>query len=71
MNDKQVIESFDNAWRALCKEYEYSPSDDVRTALNQLGKIITKVKSAESNSKKTHQIEIEEWLKFFLEVENA
>lgn len=64
MTGKQVIESMDNAWRALCEQYQNAPDDETRRVLNLVGKIVTKMRcefnEAEKNDGK--QITIEEWL---------
>lgn len=64
MTGKQVIESMDNAWRALCVQYDNNRDEETRRALNLLSKITAIMKSefdeAEKNDGK--QITIEEWL---------
>ena len=64
MTGKQVIESMDNGWRALCVQYDNARDEETRRALNLLSKITAKMKSefdkAEKNDGK--QITIEEWL---------
>lgn len=47
MTDYQVIESFNNAWRALCKRYREYPDAGTQQALNMLGRIIAKVEEFE------------------------
>lgn len=53
MTDLEVIESFNNAWRSLCKQYDKHPNETTRQALNMLSKIIGIVKSEieENNDK--------------------
>ena len=64
---ENVIESIDNAWSALCRQYDEVRSEDVRIALNMVGKICMKVKSEMSKKNKNvtePQISIEEWLEW-------
>ena len=70
MTADEVIESFKNAWRALCREYDEYPNESIRNELNFLGKIIRKVDAEIKNEKaknKEGQISIEEFLEFFKE----
>ena len=64
MTGKQVIESMDNAWRAMCEQYDNARDEETRRALILLGRLTTEMKSkfdeAEKNDGK--QITIEEWL---------
>lgn len=64
MTGKQVIESMDNAWRALCVQYDNARDEETRRALNLLSRVTQKMRSefneAEKNDGK--QITIEEWL---------
>lgn len=62
MKDTEVLESFNSAWRAMCRQYEEYPSEEMRIALNMLGKIIAEVKSEVEESHKESQITIDEWL---------
>lgn len=62
MTDKEVIESFDNAWRALARQYKEYPDEGIRCGLNMLAKIIGEVKSEVEESHKERQITIEEWI---------
>ncbi len=62
MTDLEVVESFDNAWRALCRQYRAYPSQELRDALNMLGRIIGEVKSEVEESHRMHQMTIDEWL---------
>ena len=66
MTGKQVIETMDNAWRAVCVQYQNAPDDETRRVLNLVGKIVTKMKSefdeAEKNDGK--QITFEEWFEW-------
>lgn len=62
MKDTKVLESFNNAWRAMCRQYREYRSEEMRIALNILGKIIAKVESEVEESHKEEQITIDEWL---------
>ncbi len=65
--DCAVIDSLQNAWRALCEQYDQYPSEEIRISLNHISKIIRKVKSDFTKIKKSeepHQISIEEWLAY-------
>lgn len=74
MTPDDVIKSFENAWRGLATFYEAHPSENTRTALNMLSKIIGKVKS-EIEKEKSEQIkeqkriELEQWIAWFEEGE--
>lgn len=66
--DCSVIESLNKAWSALCEQYDNSPDEEIRIAVNLLAKVIRKVKSDFIELQKEnepHQITIEEWLSFF------
>jgi len=62
MKDTEVLESFNNAWEAMCRQYKEYQREEMRVALNILGKIIAKVKSEVEESHKESQITIDEWL---------
>lgn len=62
ITDKEIIESLDNAWMALTKQYKSHPDEGTRHSMNILAKIIGKIKSGAEQSHKTRQITIEEWL---------
>lgn len=62
MTDREVVECFNNAWIALCRQYSGNPTQELQTALNMLGRIIGKVKSEVEESHKEEQITIDEWL---------
>ena len=64
MTGKQVIESMDNAWRALCVQYDSARDEETRRALNLLSRITAKMKNEFDEAKKNDgkQITIEEWL---------
>lgn len=63
MTDYQVIESFDNAWSALCKQYRKYPDAGTQQALNMLGRIIAKVENEVKESHRKKQMTIDEWIK--------
>lgn len=67
MKDTEVIESFDNAWRALARWYSSHPHESTRQALNMLSRIIDEVKSKVEKSKEQKQITIEEWIAMLAE----
>ncbi len=62
MTDLEVVESLDNAWRALCRQYDDCRCEQTRQALNMLAKITDKVKREVEESHRETQITIEEWL---------
>ncbi len=62
MTDREIIESFDNAWRALAKRYTGCPDEGIRCGMNLLAKIINEVKKEVEESHKARQITIEEWI---------
>ncbi len=62
MTDRQVVESFDSAWRALCKQYREYPDAGTQQALNMLGRIIGKVKNEVEDAHREKQITIDEWI---------
>lgn len=62
MTDIEVVESFNNAWRAMCRQYRENPNLETQTALNMLGKIIGMVDSEVKKSHINRQITIDEWL---------
>lgn len=59
---KGVIESLDNAWRALTRQYDKNPDEGTRCGMNLLAKIIGIVKTEMEESNKEKQITIEEWI---------
>lgn len=63
----EIVESLDNAWRALNKQYSQNPIEEVRIATNLLAKIIGKVNQdyiSKKKKEKPGQITIEEWLEW-------
>ena len=62
MTDLEVVESLNNAWRALCRQYDDDHCEQTRQALNMLDKITGKVKREVEESHRERQITIEEWL---------
>ncbi len=67
MTDREVIESFNNAWRALCRQYKEYPRADIQSALNMLGRIIREVESEVKKSHREGQITLEEWIEMLNE----
>lgn len=67
-NNEDVIGNLDNAWIALCRQYNNSPDEATQIALNLLSKIIGKVENQLKNESITEkQISIEEWIAWFKE----
>lgn len=62
MTDREVVESLNNAWRALAKQYQRCPNESIKDALNLLSKIIGKVNTEVEESHREVQISIEEWI---------
>lgn len=62
MTDIEVVESFSNAWIALCEQYREYPKQEIQTALNMIGRIITKVETEVKESHREHQVTIDEWI---------
>ena len=67
MKDYDVIESLNNAWRALCRQYGKQREESLRMALNLLSKIIGEVETEVRESHRVKQITIEEWIKILNE----
>lgn len=62
-----VIESLENAWSALARQYVDSPDEDLRKATNLLAGMVKEVKRRvedyeESERKKQERISMQEWL---------
>ena len=64
MKDTEVIESLNNAWRALCERYDITRNEETRRALNLLREIINKADFEVKESNKEKQISIEEWIRW-------
>ena len=62
MTDIEVVESFNNAWIAMCRQYRENPNKETQTALNMLGRIIGKVDIEVKKSHINRRITIDEWL---------
>jgi hypothetical protein len=63
----KIISALDNAWYALCAQYNDTPCDEIRHAMNLLAKIINKTKAEfiELNKEKEQeQITLDDWLDF-------
>lgn len=67
MKDTEVIESMNNAWRALARRYQKSPDGAVRNAMNMLSGIINEVDRAVKDSNRVQQITIDEWIEMLKE----
>lgn len=61
MTDVDVIESFDNAWRSLCKQYNKYPNESTQQALNMLSKIIGIVKSEIEEKNRVEALSTDDW----------
>lgn len=64
MSDMEVVESFNNAWRALART---DIDETQRVAMNMLARMISKVKSEVEESHREHQITVDEWLEMLQE----
>lgn len=66
MKDTEVIESLNNAWRALSRRYNNIRYRDevTRRALNLLNGIIGEVERKVKESNTTKQMTIEDWLEW-------
>lgn len=62
MTGKEVIDSFNNAWMALAKQYTDRPDESTRCAMNLIAKMIGEVKSQVNRPRKEGQITMDEWL---------
>lgn len=64
MTSKQVIESMNNAWRALVTQYQNAPDEETRRVINIVSKIIIKMETEFNKAEKNNgkQITVEEWL---------
>ena len=56
MADMEVIESLDNAWRTLARQYTKYPDEGIRCGMNLLAKVIAKVRSEVEESHREKQI---------------
>lgn len=62
-----VIESLENAWSALARQYVDSPDETVRNAVNLIAGMVKEIKRRiedyeESEQKKQEKISTQEWL---------
>ena len=69
MTGQEVIDTLNNAWLALVRQYKENPNTEIQCAVNLLGKICTQVECTYNESKKrtkrgAEQITIEEWIAF-------
>lgn len=67
MTDIEVVESFDNAWRALCRRYREYHDAKTQQALNMLGRIIETVEREVKESHREKQMTIEDWIEMLKE----
>ena len=67
MSGEDVMESFNNAWIAMCRQYQKKSEEELRNALNMLGRIITEVECAIKDSEKKDSITIAEWMAMLCE----
>lgn len=58
MTDKEVVESLNNAWKAMSRQYGKKPDETMRWALNIISRVIEKVQYEVEQSHKTKQITI-------------
>lgn len=61
MTDLEVIESFNNAWKSLCKQYKKYPNETTRQALNMLSKIIGIVETEVKEKNKKEALSTDDW----------
>ena len=64
---EDVLESIDNAWRAIAQQYQNNSCEELRCACNLLGKICAKVRGEANRKNKGdngEQISIDEWIKW-------
>lgn len=68
MKDIEVIQCFENAWKAMAKMYaQYQPSENIRCAMNIIARIIGQVKNEVEESHITseaRQIDVWEWIEW-------
>lgn len=63
MTDKEVIDNFHTAWKALCQKYDEYPDEPTRRALNLLSKIIREVEGRIRDNKDVSE---SDWLEIFI-----
>lgn len=66
MDKKIMIESLENAWSALARQYVDSPDESTRKAINIVAGLVGEVRSRiesheESERKEQEKISIQEW----------
>lgn len=64
MTDIEVVESFNNSWKAMCILYRENPTQELQSALNMVGRIIGKVKKEVDEAHAERQITIDEWMEW-------
>lgn len=62
MTDREVVESLNNAWMALLKQYRVHPDEGVRCGMNLLAKVVRKVNAEVEESHMEGQITMDEWI---------
>lgn len=64
--ENNIIESFNNCWRALARQYSNDPSEVLQYTSNMLAKIIGKVETeVKARRNRDNQMSIDEWLAWF------
>lgn len=66
-NNCEVLQSLNNAWVAMCRQYRSNPEGDIQRAMNILAKVIGEVQSEYKKKQDPQQISIDDWLKWFNE----
>ena len=68
MTAQEVIDSLNNAWRALARSYSEHPNVELQCAMNVTARIIARVEGEmKEREPKEGQISIEEWLSWLKE----
>ena len=66
MDGKEVYQSMENAWLALCQEMRQNPTADTQRAMNLLRRMLIQVKAkmeaAEKEKEQAEPMTTEEWL---------
>lgn len=69
--DKKILENtLDNAWLALAEQYQKSPDEKTRQAMNLLKSLVGKVKSElfaiEERERHKHEMSVDKWIEWLL-----
>lgn len=71
MDGKEVYQSMENAWLALCQEMRRCPTAETQRAMNLLRRMLVQVKAkmeaAEKKKEQANAVTTEEWLAWFNE----